>query len=264
MSHVSVPVTEPLADPVYANANAARNADSTRSFTPRLLDDAGLRPGHRVMDIGCGHGDVSRMCAERVGPSGEVVAIDRDATVLAVARTLNPGNVHCVLANLDDLPDIGSFDMIVGRRVLMYLPDPGTTLRRLCTKLRPQGRVVLQEHTPLVLPDARFPVHRQLAEWIWETIRREGADPELGRHLGDCLNSAGLQMLSVRAQTVVMHRSEDHNVVQIARYMVPRMQAAGVVEHVDIDGMVGALHAELPGDGRTVIWDTAFGAWARR
>ncbi len=57
-----------------------------RPITERLLREAGIVPGMRILDLGCGAGDVSLLAGERVGPSGAIVGIDRDAAILAVAK----------------------------------------------------------------------------------------------------------------------------------------------------------------------------------
>src|SRR3984893_5680888 len=57
-----------------------------RPFTERLMRDAEIGPGMRVLDLGCGAGDVSMLAAELVGPSGSVVGIDRSPQVIAFSR----------------------------------------------------------------------------------------------------------------------------------------------------------------------------------
>jgi ubiquinone/menaquinone biosynthesis C-methylase UbiE len=52
----------------------------------RLLIDAGIGPGMRVLDVGCGRGDVALLAAKLVGVQGEVVGIDRDPGALELAR----------------------------------------------------------------------------------------------------------------------------------------------------------------------------------
>src|SRR5262252_10665326 len=61
-------------------------AELLRPITERLLLNAGIQPGMRILDIGCGAGEVAMLAAEKVGPSGAVVGIDRNPEVLAVAR----------------------------------------------------------------------------------------------------------------------------------------------------------------------------------
>jgi SAM-dependent methyltransferase len=57
-----------------------------RSTTERLLRSAGIEQGMRVLDLGCGAGDVSMLAGKLVGPSGSVIGIDPNADILAVAR----------------------------------------------------------------------------------------------------------------------------------------------------------------------------------
>jgi ubiquinone/menaquinone biosynthesis C-methylase UbiE len=58
-----------------------------RPFTERLLRNAEIGPGMRVLDLGCGAGDVSMLAAELVGASGSVVGIDRNPQVIALASS---------------------------------------------------------------------------------------------------------------------------------------------------------------------------------
>ena len=57
-----------------------------RPITERLLRNAGIDAGMRVLDLGCGVGDVSMLAAELVGPAGSVVGIDRSQEVLNMAK----------------------------------------------------------------------------------------------------------------------------------------------------------------------------------
>jgi 2-polyprenyl-3-methyl-5-hydroxy-6-metoxy-1,4-benzoquinol methylase len=54
--------------------------------TRRLLEDAGLRAGMQVLDVGCGPGDVSLLAAELVGEQGSVIGVDTNASVLQIAQ----------------------------------------------------------------------------------------------------------------------------------------------------------------------------------
>jgi ubiquinone/menaquinone biosynthesis C-methylase UbiE len=55
------------------------------AFTRQLFHEAGLLPGMRVLDVGCGGGDVALLPSEFVGPTGEVVGIDRAACAIVRA-----------------------------------------------------------------------------------------------------------------------------------------------------------------------------------
>src|SRR5882762_10965836 len=69
-----------------------------RPTTERLLRSAGIEQGMRVLDLGCGAGDVSMLAGKLVGPTGSVVGIDPNADVLAVARGRAEGLSHVTFA----------------------------------------------------------------------------------------------------------------------------------------------------------------------
>jgi ubiquinone/menaquinone biosynthesis C-methylase UbiE len=151
--------------------------------TRRLMVDAGIREGMRVLDIGCGRGDVTLLAAGLVGASGWVLGIDRDSVAIEAAaagvREMGLPNVGFAQADLGSLTSaLGRFDAVVGRRVLMYQPDPVACLARLADFLEPGGLIVLQEHDSTAMPVCRpaMPLHERVSKWIWETVAREGAD----------------------------------------------------------------------------------------
>ncbi|MGB7407868.1 MAG: methyltransferase domain-containing protein, partial [Pontixanthobacter sp.] len=106
----------------------------------------------RVLDVGCGNGDLSRLVARLVGPHGRIVGIDQDQAVLtaanAVAPDIDAAPIEYRVADIScELPDLGLFDAIIGRRVLMYLPDASQTLARLVTLAKPAAVFAFQEHS---------------------------------------------------------------------------------------------------------------------
>jgi ubiquinone/menaquinone biosynthesis C-methylase UbiE len=103
----------------------------------------------RVLDIGCGAGDVSFLAADFVGPTGSVIGVDRssDAVAVATSRATIAGlrNVRFQSAELDEMMLDAPADALVGRLVLMYSPAPVRTLRQLLTQVRSGGIVALHE-----------------------------------------------------------------------------------------------------------------------
>jgi tRNA G46 methylase TrmB len=98
------------------------------SHTERLFRDAGMGPGQRVLDIGSGVGDVAILAAKIVGPSGEVVGIERDPRSISRARArvteLGLDNVTFTHSDVSQVPSDKPFDAAVGRYILFFLPDP--------------------------------------------------------------------------------------------------------------------------------------------
>lgn len=113
--------------------------------TTRMLDDARVGPGSRVLDLAAGAGGQSLLAARRTGRSGHVVATDISAEILTYAarsaKTEGLDNVETAAADgehLEQWPD-GSFDSVICRLGLMFLPDPGGALHGIHRVLRDDG-----------------------------------------------------------------------------------------------------------------------------
>ena len=111
--------------------------------TRTLLKTAGVGPGMRVLDLGSGVGDVAFVAAQLVGPTGEVIGIDQSAEAVARANLRAQeqgfGHVRFVVGDIHQAAPDGPFDAIVGRLVLMYVPDPAAVLRTQAWTLRSGG-----------------------------------------------------------------------------------------------------------------------------
>jgi ubiquinone/menaquinone biosynthesis C-methylase UbiE len=116
----------------------------------RVLLQAGLAPGMRVADFGCGIGAVTRMLAEMVGPTGSVTGIDGNGAQLDEAQII------CKRAGLANLSFVEadacatglpreSFDLVYCRFLLLHLPDPASCLREMRDVLKPGGLLVVED-----------------------------------------------------------------------------------------------------------------------
>jgi SAM-dependent methyltransferase len=169
--------------------------------TRMILAEAGIRPGMRVLDLGCGAGDVAFAAAGLVGPDGSVVGVDRSPDALARAR-LRAGQrglaqVQFVEGDVNDPAPGGPFDAIVERLVLWTVPDPAALLRRQAAVLRPGGLVVPIEvdlSTIRSLPETAFGT--QGKSWVVEAFAKAGMSM-LGPRLWAILQEAGLRPLGM-------------------------------------------------------------------
>ena len=96
-----------------------RQAAIIAPITERLFREAGIGPGQRVLDLGSGMGDVAMLLARIVGPSGEVVGVERDANSIAhaQARVAAAGfrNVNFLNTDVNNIVADQPFDAVVGR-----------------------------------------------------------------------------------------------------------------------------------------------------
>ena len=116
--------------------------------TRQMLDQARIQPGQRILDIAAGAGEPAVSAAERVGPSGYVLATDISEGIVELAlqvareRGLKQIETRAMDGEKLDLPD-ASFDVVLCRLGLMYMPHPVTALREWRRALRAGGRVAV-------------------------------------------------------------------------------------------------------------------------
>lgn len=240
-------------------------------FTRRLLTDAGLQPGMRVLDLGCGSGDVSLIAAALVGTDGAVLGIDRNERALETARARSAvaaAPVSFQAVDLDSAPHLGTFDAIVARRVLMYLDNPVAVLERLMAALGPGGLVAVHEHDTTMTPASvtPMPLHDSVLGWLRQMLVAEGADLHMGFHLHATLTQAGISVEEVRAEAIVQTPSHRYELAEIVEAVLPRILAHGVAgeAEVDIETLAERLEAERLSTGATLVGDMMFGAWGRK
>lgn len=165
--------------------------------TIRRLEDRGVRPGWRCLEVGAGGGSIAAWLSTRVGDEGAVVATDLDTTHL---QALSLPNLEILAHDVvrDDLPE-ETFDLVHLRLVLAWLDEPSTALDRLVSALRPTGWLVAEEMDFVsVVVDPR--VDRDLAELFTRVVNahntvlaeRHTFDPAYGRRLAGDLEDAGL------------------------------------------------------------------------
>jgi len=165
--------------------------------TRMIFAEAGIRPGMRVLDLGCGAGDVAFVAADLVGADGSVVGVDSSPDALARARLRAArrglAQVQFVEGDINDPAPGGPFDAIVERLALWLVPDPAEVLRRQATVLRPGGMVVPIEYDLSMsrsLPENAF--FTQVNSWLIEAFARAGL-VMLGPQLWAIVQEAGLR-----------------------------------------------------------------------
>jgi SAM-dependent methyltransferase len=243
--------------------------------TRRLLAEAGLAAGMRVLDLGSGAGDVALLAAELVGPTGAVVGIDADDGVLAMARerVAAAGMPHVSFAagDLRTVELAGEFDAVIGRLVLMYVPEPAAALRRLAGLLRPGGVVALQEFNFSAASLQWYPAMplcRRYWAWMRATVTRAGVEPLMGYKLAATFAAAGLPVPHLRLESPLIAGDDPAGYAWAAdslRSMLPLALKLGVAtaEEIDIDTLADRLRAETIAHNGVIKTPDLVGAWVR-
>jgi SAM-dependent methyltransferase len=109
-----------------------------------LINRADVRPGERVVDVGCGCGAVAIALGEKVGSQGHVLGVDVSAPMLQRARQIAPKNapVDFVLADATVYPfELAGADLLVSRFGVMFFSEPVVSFANMRKVLRPSGRL---------------------------------------------------------------------------------------------------------------------------
>lgn len=253
-----------------------RLIDQARLFgelTEDVFVRAGIGPGMRVLDVGCGAGDVSFLLARMVGPSGAVVGVDRseDAVAMANARAQAMGlaQVSFSQGELEDISLDQPVDAAVGRFVLMYSSEPSIALRRVATNVRAGGIVAFQEMN--VAEAKSFPyvdLFEQSMRWIIETLDREKVKNLMGLGLYRTFVEAGLpppQMI-MGARVEGSSDSLGYQIVaQVVKSLLPVMEKLGIAneKEVQIETLAQRLRDEVLSRGAVIVLPPLVGAWTR-
>lgn len=116
-------------------------------FAEALVDFAALQAGEHVVDVGCGTGAAARYAAQRIGPSGQVMGVDINTSMLAVAQSL-PAVLGAPIAwreaNITQLPfDDHSIDVVLCAQSLQFIPKKVAGLAEMRRVVKPSGRVAV-------------------------------------------------------------------------------------------------------------------------
>ena len=241
--------------------------------TRALFTAAGITAGMRVLDLGSGAGDVALLVAELVGPQGAVVGVDANADILTVARTraavAGRTNLEFRAGDLDQVGLGNDFDAVVGRWILMYLPDPADLVRRAAGRLRPGGIVAFQEsdlRNPL-RPYPAGPLHDEVIRWMTPPPGAPGPDTAAGPKLYATFLRAGLPAPQLRLESPIgggpTWPGYDYLTATL-RSLLPFLEQIGTVTagQVDLDTLADRLRAEMVDQDGIQVLPAVIGAWS--
>jgi SAM-dependent methyltransferase len=225
----------------------------------------------RVLDVGCGVGDVALAVAEIVGPQGSVLGIDRarEALSLAEARAARAGydRARFEEADLYAFKPEQTFDALVGRFILMHVPDAVGAIRWLAQFLAP-GAIVAFVEMDIDQAGAvpGLPLLDRCIGWITATYRRVGVEPNMGSELYATFRAAGLMpdMSGMTRITSARDAVVFAFAAQTLASLLPKMEELGIATaaEIGIDTLADRLRGEAVAGDHCIMMPRLVGAWA--
>lgn len=250
-----------------------RQAVLLSPLTERFLREACIGPGQRILELGSGVGDVAMLAARLVGPSGEVVGVERDARSIARARVrvaaADLHNVTFTQSDVCELPGDKPFDAVVGRFILQFLPNPVAALRSLSQLVRRGGVIAFHEPcwTAILPLAAHLPLWSACASLIRESLERSGGNTEMGLALSSTFQQAGLPVPNLQLEIPV----GDNPAAALWIYdlfctLLPQMQQLNLsLEGLgNVDTLLERIQSEVGRSKNPVPCVALIGAWSRR
>jgi ubiquinone/menaquinone biosynthesis C-methylase UbiE len=198
-----------------ATAKALERAYHKRDMIRRrrhVREALSVRPGERILDVGCGPGFYARELLDEVGESGSIVAVDASPDMLSLARRRceGHGNVTFREGNATAIPvDDADFDVALCVQVMEYVAEAPTALAEMHRALRSGGRVLVWDIDWATVwwhsadPDR---MRRVLDAWDEHLVH-----PSLPRRLAALLRGAGFENVAVAGHSFATVDNDDES-----------------------------------------------------
>jgi ubiquinone/menaquinone biosynthesis C-methylase UbiE len=238
----------------------------TRAFFER----AGVAPGMKCLDVGCGGGFVTLELARMVQPGGTATGIDMDPVVLELARRAaaqqgltNVDFVHRLVQDWSSRPE---YDVVCSRFLLQHVPDPRSLIRAMWNAVRPGG-VLMAEDTDWMgwSTDPPRPAMDFLRDRYLTLLERRGGDGRIGLKLRRYFHEEGIPSPET---TLVAPLRLDSDRKSIAWLTIDATADAfikeGLASREELDSIASSLR-EMAADPRAIVTGPkTFQVWARK
>jgi len=235
----------------------------------RVLLEAGIQPGMRVADIGCGVGTVTALLSELVGPTGEVVGIDFSHAQVAQARQLLPAgvtNVHFIEASATNtgLPR-EQFDLIYCRFLLIHLTEPEKALGEMYDLLKPGGILVCEDGDLTSAGSEPPSAMNAFSELFGRLGPVWGVDYTLGRRLFQMVLGANFSQAQITYNQPVMARGEPKRLLELSVAEArSSFVGAGLISEKEIDFALAEMQRLAKDETVLAVMPRMSQVWARK
>jgi SAM-dependent methyltransferase len=249
-----------------------RQAEAYEPHARWLLDQIGIQPGWRVLDVGCGPIGILDLLSERVGPQGVVVGIERESRFVEMAREeiAKRGLSNASIVQADALTtglEKESFDVVHERLVLVNVPARVEALSEMISLLRPGGTVVLED-----VDNVSWlcqPPHRSwdaLLNAFHTVFHANGGDGFLGRRLPELLRTAGVRNIQTKINVDIVPIDEYRrtHLVSLIDSVRDKVVGMGLMSEDELQEHRGALVSHLADPSTTVIEKLFVQCWGQK
>jgi ubiquinone/menaquinone biosynthesis C-methylase UbiE len=220
-------------DALVRYLDTVTGVEAVQGYKLRSYDLLRIKPGHRVLDVGCGTGDDVRVIAKIVGELGRAVGIDNSEVMIAEAKKRSLGlnlPVEFRTATASDLPfQNGSYDATRSERLFQHLTDPSRALSEMIRVTRQGGRVsVLDPDWDTVTIDSP---DRRLTRQILSASIDTHVNPWAGRQIYSLFHTAGLREIEILAATVpLLSFSVAEPVLELRKCIVKAVEKSAITK----------------------------------
>lgn len=235
----------------------------------RVLLKAGLKPGMKVADFGCGPGMVTRMIAEIVGPTGSVTGVDISAAQLheAIEISARQGftNITYVEASACDsgLPK-ASFDLAYCRFLLLHLPDPAACLQEMKSLLKPGGILFIEDGDLTAAASYPPTALNAFADLFGRLGPTRGLDYAIAKNVYALVKSAGIQHLDAEVHQPTMVAGEGRHLLKWSvEEAGPAFIGAGLISPEELERTLTQMQQAIDDPNVLILGPKMFLVWGK-
>jgi SAM-dependent methyltransferase len=222
---------------------------------------AGIGPGARVLDVGCGPGAASFDLAELTTSSGRVVSIDESPAFIESLRSqAEARGLTQIDARVGDVQklDLGErFDAAYARWVLCFTPRPEEVIRGVAEHLEPGGTFCVHDYFnyEAMTTAPRRRSYARIVEAGAKSWRDNGGDPDVVGRLPRMLREAGLELVHLEVHQRIARPGDTmfHWATSWWRTYAPKLQKMGYVDELEVEELLRDLDAMTREDDFLVL-----------